>query len=258
MMEIELTWFFEEVEELSVLFECFPWDPLKKLEEYLYDTISSTLPREIPLNEPLQRGYFLTTYGEAIPLNEVLIREKGIAEFKGKRLEGAILFPGAILKGRKILLKQGSLVEAGAVLSEPSLIGEFTEIRHCAYVRGSLWTGKGVVIGHTTEVKNSIFFSKAKAPHFSYVGDSIIGRDVNLGAGTKLANLKFTRKEIVIEFEGRKYHTGLKKMGAIIGDYSQTGCNSVLQPGTLLGKMSFVFPGVAPPAGVYPPRTRLK
>ena len=107
-------------------------------------------------------------------------------------------------------------------------------------------------------MKNSILFSKAKAPHFAYVGDSIIGREVNLGAGTKLANLKFTRKEIVIEFEGRKYRTGLKKMGAIIGDFSQTGCNSVLQPGTLLGKRSFVFPVACPPAGVYPPRTRLK
>ncbi len=257
-MKIELGWFFEDLEGLSDLFEEFPWDPLKKLKEYLCDTINFTLPREIPLDEPLQKGYFLTIEGEVLPLNEVLIKEKGVAEFKGERLEGAILFPGAILRGRKILLKKGAFVEAGAVLAEPALIGEYTEIRHCAYIRGALWAGKGVVIGHTTEVKNSIFFSGAKAPHFAYVGDSIIGKEVNLGAGTKLANLKFTKKEIIIEFEGRKYHTGLRKMGAIIGDYSQTGCNSVLQPGTLLGKRSFVFPGVVPPAGVYPPRTRLK
>ena len=114
------------------------------------------------------------------------------------------------------------------------------------------------MIGHTTEVKNSIFFSEAKAAHFAYVGDSILGKNVNLGAGTKLANLKFTKKEIVIEYEGEKYKTGLKKFGAIIGDGAQTGCNSVLQPGTLLGKRSFVFPAKVAGPGVFPPESKIK
>jgi len=258
-MEIEISWFFEELEEeIASLFKVYPWDPLRDLKEFLYQKISVSLPKDIPLNEPLKVGFFLTLDGEALPLNEVNLLEKGKADFKGEQLEGAVILPGAIIGGRKIFLKKGVLVESGAFLNEPAILGEFTEVRHCAYVRGAVWTGKKVVIGHTTEVKNSIFLSQAKAPHFAYVGDSIIGREVNLGAGTKLANLKFTRKEIVIEFEGRKYRTGLKKMGAIIGDFSQTGCNSVLQPGTLLGKRSFVFPGVVPPAGIYPPRTRLK
>jgi len=256
--EINIRDFFEDLGEFSILFDKFIWSPLKLLKEYLYDTISLTLPKIIPINEPLKIGYFLTTEGEVIPLTQVKIREQGIVDFYGEILEGAIISPGVIFGGRKILLKKGVYIETGVFIGEPAIIGEFTEIRHCAYVRGSVWTGKKVVIGHTTEVKNSLFFPHAKAPHFAYVGDSILGKEVNLGAGTKLANLKFTKKEIKIRINNKVYNTGLRKFGAIIGDYSQTGCNVVLLPGTLLGKNSYVFPGVVPPSGIYPPHSKIK
>jgi len=114
------------------------------------------------------------------------------------------------------------------------------------------------VCGHTTEAKNAIFFPGAKASHFAYVGDSILGEGVNLGAGTKLANLRFLRGEITVEVGGRLFRTGLRKFGAILGDKVQTGCNSVLQPGTLVGQGSFIFPGVVAGPGFIPKGSKIK
>ena len=128
-MEIELNWFFEELEEeIAPLFKSFPWDPLKELKEFLYELISVSLPGNIPLNEPLREGIFLTIEGEALPLKEVNLIEKGRAEFRGEELEGAGILPGAIIGGRRIFLKKGAIVEAGAFLDEPAIIGEFTEL----------------------------------------------------------------------------------------------------------------------------------
>ncbi len=140
--------------------------------------------------------------------------------------------------GEKVSLGKGSVIQPGAWVRGPAIIGENCEVRHGAFVGANVITGNSVVIGHTTEVGNAIFLDGAKAPHFAFVGHSILGRDVNLGAGTKLSNFKITMNEI--EIEGVK--TGLTKIGAIIGDGSSLGCNTVTQPATFLGKKVFSYP----------------
>ena len=125
----------------------------------------------------------------------------------------------------------------------PCFIGQDVEIRHSAFLRGGSWICRGALVGNSTEVKNSILLPEAKAPHFNYVGDSILGHNVNLGAGTKLSNVRNDRKGIFVTIEdGYRVDTGLKKMGAIIGDGSQLGCNVVTNPGSLLVPDSMVPP----------------
>lgn len=141
-----------------------------------------------------------------------------------------------------ITIEEGSTVEPGAYIKGPCIIGKDSTIRHGAYIRGNVITGDRCVIGHDTEVKNSIFLNDANAAHFAYVGDSILGNKVNLGAGTVCANLKLKRDTVFVTFEEKKIDTGLKKFGAILGDGCQTGCNSVTNPGTLMGKNSFCYP----------------
>jgi len=258
-MEIALDLFFEnlEKEKIAELFKnAFPWDPLKTLKTYLLDTIPD-LPKEIPVEIPLPKSLFLTVEGEVIPFEELEVYN-GKYYFKEEKLEGAILKAGTILMGKKIFFEKDVIVEPFSIIFSPAYFSQGTHIRHGAYIRGSIYTGEKAVIGHTTEVKNSIFLSFAKASHFAYVGDSILGKDVNLGAGTKLANLKFTKKEIILTINNKVINTALKKLGAILGDRSQTGCNSVLQPGTLLGKDSFVYPGKVGGPGYFLPKTKIK
>ena len=151
---------------------------------------------------------------------------------------------GAFVIG-DVTLGEGSVIEPGAYVRGPCWIGRGVEVRHGAYVRGQAIVGDGAVVGHATEVKGSIFLPGAKAGHFAYVGDSILGRDVNLGAGTKLANLRLEGDEVRVRVEGALVPTGLRKLGALLGDRTQTGCNSVTNPGTLLGRDSRVMPCVA-------------
>ncbi len=175
---------------------------------------------------------------------------------KGDELVGAsVLHAGAILFDTQISVGEGTVVEPGALIKGPTIIGNHTEIRQGAYIRGNCLIGNGCVVGHTTEVKTSILLDGAKAGHFAYIGDSILGNDVNLGAGTKLANLKIVDVEMRLKVEGQIYNTGLKKLGAILGDGVETGCNSVTSPGTLLGKASLVYPCVNVPGGFYPSRS---
>ena len=166
--------------------------------------------------------------------------------------------PAAHLVSDDIQIGEGTVVEAGAYICGPAIIGKNCQIRHGAYIRGDVLVGDGCVIGHTTEVKGSIFLNGAKAGHFAYVGDSILGNAVNLGAGTKLANFKLTANEVVLRVGDQRIPSGLRKFGAILGDGCQTGCNSVTSPGTLLGKASFVFPCVSVRAQLYPEKTRLR
>ena len=151
----------------------------------------------------------------------------------------------AYLQGSGIIIEKGATIEAGALLHGPCLIGAGTEVRHAAYLRGNVITGRNCVIGHATEIKNSLLFNEAKAGHFNYVGDSILGNAVNLGAGVKLANFKLpsSSAKIKIRFGVKtKIDSGLRKLGAIIGDRSQIGCNSVTNPGTILSRDSIVYP----------------
>lgn len=143
-----------------------------------------------------------------------------------------------------ISIGKNSIVEPGAYIKGPCIIGNNCTVRHGAYIRGNLITGDHCVIGHDTEIKNAIFLNHVHAAHFAYVGDSILGNQVNLGAGTKCANLKFNKHPIVIEFQGQKINTGLSKFGAVFGDKAQTGCNVVTNPGTILGKGVNCYPVV--------------
>ncbi len=150
--------------------------------------------------------------------------------------------PGAIVRG-SVSIGKGSVVEPMAMIVGPTVIGENCVVRHAAYIRGQVVVGDGCVIGHCTEVKSSIVLDHAAAPHFNYVGDSIIGNHVNLGAGTVCANLRLDRGEVsVMDESGERMATGRRKLGAIIGDGSSTGCNTVLNPGTLLPRGSVVRP----------------
>jgi NDP-sugar pyrophosphorylase family protein len=150
-------------------------------------------------------------------------------------------------------IAEGARVEAGAYIRGPALIGPGTEVRHGAYLRGNVLTGIGCVIGHASECKTAIFLDHAKAPHFAYVGDSILGGEVNLGAGTRLANFKIVPGTVAVrQPDGTSIDTGLRKLGAVLGDGVQIGCNAVTSPGTVIGRESIIYPG-ASLAGTIPP-----
>ena len=163
--------------------------------------------------------------------------------FKGRIIEGRVM-DGAILEGDGIFIAKGAVVEPTAYIKGPAIIGQNTEIRHGAYLRGNVVAGSNCVIGHATEVKNSIFLNGAKAGHFAYVGDSVLGSMVNLGAGTKLANLKIVVGDVILRVDGLKMPSGYRKLGAILGDGCELGCNTVTSPGTILAPGSMVYPAV--------------
>lgn len=177
---------------------------------------------------------------------------KKLGEVFGKILPGA-----SLIESDLIFIGKGTVVEPGACIFGPCIIGEDCQIRHGAYIRGNVLTGNRCVIGHATEVKNAIFFDDAKAGHLAYVGDSILGARVNLGAGTKCANVRFDKKIVTVTMNGKKVETGLKKFGAIFGDDAQTGCNAVTNPGTLMGKGSRLGP-CAVVKGVVPQNHTVK
>ena len=141
-----------------------------------------------------------------------------------------------------VTIGEGSIVEPGAYIEGPCFIGKRCVIRHGAYIRGNVLTGDQCVIGHDSEVKHAIFLDKAHAAHFAYVGDSILGNGVNLGAGTKCANFKLDQSDINLHIQGERIPTHMRKLGAIIGDMTQIGCNSVTNPGTLMGQAVRCYP----------------
>ena len=143
-----------------------------------------------------------------------------------------------------------------ASLNGPCIIGEGTEVRQCAFVRGSALIGAHCVIGNSTEVKNSIIFDNCEVPHYNYVGESVLGFHAHMGAGSILSNIKADKKNVTIAFEGEKIQTGLRKMGAVLGDYVDLGCNSVCNPGSVIGPRTNLYPlsfvrGFVPADHVY-------
>jgi NDP-sugar pyrophosphorylase family protein len=160
---------------------------------------------------------------------------------------------GVFLKRKELIsIGKGTIIEPGVLIQGPCIIGNNCTIGHGAYIREGVICGDHCHIGHSSELKHSILLDRAAATHFTYVGDSILGNDVNLGAGVKCANLRLDRREISI----KKIETGLKKMGAIVGDRVQIGCNTVLNPGTLIGPESFAYP-LTNIQGVIPPRSQI-
>ncbi len=153
-------------------------------------------------------------------------------------------------------------IAPSAYLDAPLIVGAGTEIRHCAYIRGSAVIGENCVIGNSTEIKNSVLFDGVKAPHYNYVGDSIFGYKAHTGAGAVTSNVKSLGSEITAIYAGVKLFTGLKKFGAVLGDYAEIGCNSVLNPGTIIGRNSVVYPlssvrGFVPPNSVYKSQNKI-
>lgn len=170
----------------------------------------------------------------------------------------ASVSPDAYLVHPELIhIGEGSIVEPGAYIQGPCWIGKGCVVRHGAYIRGNLLTGDHCVIGHDTEVKNAIFLNKAHAAHFAYVGDTILGNGVNLGAGSKCANFKLDGQPVVIQYSDQRIETHMRKLGAIVGDRSQLGCNSVMNPGTLLGKEVCCYPCLNI-GGWIPSRTKIK
>ena len=133
-------------------------------------------------------------------------------------------------------------IAESAYIDGPTIIGKDTEIRHCAFIRGSAIIGDGCVIGNSCEIKNAIIFDGCQVPHFNYVGDSILGYKAHMGAGSIVSNLKSDKHNVVIKSEEENIETNLKKVGALVGDFVEVGCNSVLNPGTVIGRYSNVYP----------------
>ncbi|MBQ1567288.1 MAG: UDP-N-acetylglucosamine pyrophosphorylase [Erysipelotrichaceae bacterium] len=147
-------------------------------------------------------------------------------------------------------------IAPSALIEGPAIICKDSEIRHCAYIRGNAIIGEGCVIGNSCEVKNAIIFNKSQVPHFNYVGDSILGYHAHMGAGSIVSNLKSDGKNITVKDGEEKMETGLRKFGAIVGDNVEIGCNSVLNPGTVVGRNSNVYPlarvrGLVPSDSIY-------
>ena len=149
-----------------------------------------------------------------------------------------------------------------AYIGGPAIIGENAEIRHCAFIRGKAIVGEGAVVGNSTELKNVILFNKVQVPHYNYVGDSILGYKAHMGAGSITSNVKSDRKLVIIKNSKEQIETGLKKVGAMLGDEVEVGCGSVLNPGTVIGKNSNIYPlssvrGVVEANRIYKNRTEI-
>jgi len=154
--------------------------------------------------------------------------------------------------GEQVFIGVGTVVEPGAMIKGPAIIGANCQVRSGAYIREDVLVGDGSVVGHTTEIKNSLLFDKAEVPHFAYVGDSVLGWKAHLGAGVKISNVKINRTNVNVMIDGQVYETGLRKFGAVMGDESEVGCNSVLNPGTLIGKRTLGYANLSM-YGYYPP-----
>ncbi len=212
---------------------------LQELLNTLFESIPHPFSKFLQENYPWQLLYsindFLTTNTIDVPIPD-----------------------GVTIVGDRIQISQGAVIQPGATIEGPVFIGKGAIIKNGSYIRGGCWIGNNAVVGINCEIKHSIIFPRAKIPHLSYVGDSIIGNDVNLGAGTILANLRHDNKNVYINLKGKRIDTKLRKLGAIVGDKVKTGCNCVLSPGVIIGKGTHIYPLTHLPPKFYPPNKILK
>ncbi|SMC27452.1 transferase hexapeptide (six repeat-containing protein) [Desulfacinum hydrothermale DSM 13146] len=239
------------------------WEALSRLKDYLAEHLVSNVSAVGSFGTPLPRTVVLWEEKVWFDGFEILGGDAGKGTLRVRirgteTTEATILYGGCVLMDSRIQIGRGSVVEPGALIKGPTVIGDHTEVRQGAYLRGTCLMGDRCVVGHTTEVKSSIFLDGAKAGHFAYIGDSILGNDVNLGAGTKLANLKIKGNSIQIRTEAGFLDTGRRKLGAVLGDGTEIGCNAVTNPGTILGKKSLVCPVMSVRAGYHPARTLIR
>lgn len=159
-------------------------------------------------------------------------------------------------KGENVWIAKSAKVAPTAYINGPAIIGEDAEIRHCAFIRGKAIVGNGAVVGNSTELKNVILFNKVQVPHYNYVGDSILGYKSHMGAGSITSNVKSDKKLVVVKNGKEQIETGIKKFGAMLGDEVEVGCGSVLNPGSVIGKNTNIYPlssvrGVVPKNSIY-------
>ncbi len=141
-----------------------------------------------------------------------------------------------------VFISKSAKISKSARVCSPCIIDSETEIRHSAFVRGNVIVGKNCVVGNSSELKNCILFNNVQVPHFNYIGDSVMGFRSHMGAGSIISNVKSDKSEVSVRFADKRFFTGLKKFGAIVGDYVEIGCNAVLNPGTIIGRQSNVYP----------------
>lgn len=158
--------------------------------------------------------------------------------------------------GEGVFVAKSAKVAKSASITGPCIIDEDAEIRHCAFIRGNAIIGKGAVVGNSTELKNVILFDKVQVPHYNYVGDSILGYKSHLGAGSITSNVKSDKTNVSVTIDGTRYNTNLRKFGAILGDSVEVGCGTVLNPGTVVGKYTNIYPlsmvrGYVPQNSIY-------
>jgi acetyltransferase-like isoleucine patch superfamily enzyme len=241
------------------------WQALDALKGYMDSYSYPPIDRDLlPDGKPLPEtvvfhdGHWRSACGLSIEYGDTNKGKLAVLQDK-TRLDGAtVIMAGAVLLGERFAFGRGVLVESQAMLKTPFICDDCTEIRQGAYLRGYCLAGKRCVLGHATEIKNSIFLNDAKAGHFAYLGDSILGNNCNLGAGTKFANLRFIGGNIVIRHGKQFFDTGRRKLGAILGDGSQTGCNSVTSPGTIFGRDCALFPNATATSGFHADRELLR
>ncbi|MFQ5671691.1 MAG: glucose-1-phosphate thymidylyltransferase [Nitrospinales bacterium] len=234
---------FEDIE--------FIWDPLKCLAEALDKILS-----EISGGEN-RAGVLEGTTQKEFSARQGRYRESCLLINDWTQTVAPVYF-----EKLGIFLDEGTILEPTAIIKGPAVIGKNCEIRQGAYIRGNALVGDRCVIGHATELKNTIMMNHTEAGHFNYIGDSILGSYVNLGAGSRLANLQFRTAEekdqefihpITLQLSGEEMSAGMEKLGAVLGDYVELGCNTVTCPGTLVGKHSWIYPNTTLSKGFYRP-----
>ena len=159
-------------------------------------------------------------------------------------------------RGENVWVARSAKIYPTAYIGGPAIIDEEAEVRHCAFIRGSAIVGKGAVVGNSTELKNVILFNKVQVPHYNYVGDSILGYKAHMGAGSITSNVKSDKTLVVVKSAEGSIETGLKKFGAMLGDNVEVGCNSVLNPGSVIGRETNIYPlsrvrGYVPPKSIF-------
>jgi carbonic anhydrase/acetyltransferase-like protein (isoleucine patch superfamily) len=231
----------------------YVWDPLGALD-FCIETVMDSVSRNAQQTDALAGLRFAEM---STPNPKKLVQ--GFVVENWLEIKQTVFFPET-----EIFIGKGTVLEPTAIIKGPAVIGEECDIRQGAYIRGNAIIGNHCTIGHTTEIKNSILMHHTETGHFNYIGDSILGSHVNLGAGTKLANLQFRTPEekktgnirnVVVRVDGADRDTRLQKLGAVLGDYVEMGCNSVACPGAFIGKDSWVYPNTTVAKGYYPPRS---
>ena len=200
------------------------------------------------LDQTIARGIFegVTYPWEVLPKISAFIVELGNT-LSGDEYEK---------RGENVWIARSAKVAPTAYINGPAIIGKDAEVRHCAFIRGNALVGEGAVVGNSTELKNVILFNKVQVPHYNYVGDSILGYKSHMGAGSITSNVKSDKKLVVVKAPEGNIETGMKKFGAMLGDEVEIGCGSVLNPGTVVGSHSNIYPlssvrGFVPGNSIY-------